>query len=111
MERVNNMFCKHCGKEIAPDAHFCGNCGTKIQQQTETPTCDQRTKGKNYSSIAIALGLYGGGLLAITGFALMFTGPIIALIVALGGIVFGLPIIGIIAGILETIKINRKIRK
>lgn len=27
------MFCKNCGSQLANDAAFCGNCGTKVDTQ------------------------------------------------------------------------------
>lgn len=29
------MFCKQCGKELRKGAAFCGNCGTRIQVESE----------------------------------------------------------------------------
>lgn len=28
------MFCPNCGKELMPEALFCGNCGTKVESYT-----------------------------------------------------------------------------
>lgn len=29
------MYCKVCGENLKPDAKFCGNCGTKVEKETD----------------------------------------------------------------------------
>ncbi len=37
------MFCSHCGKESAPDVHFCSNCGRAVAVQfVQQPVADPR---------------------------------------------------------------------
>ncbi|HEU5410708.1 MAG TPA: zinc ribbon domain-containing protein [Candidatus Acidoferrales bacterium] len=37
------MFCSHCGKESAPDVHFCSNCGRALAVQfVQQPVADPR---------------------------------------------------------------------
>src|SRR5699024_9805317 len=35
-------FCKHCGKELLPDAKFCKHCGQSITDQEEIPQQSQK---------------------------------------------------------------------
>lgn len=33
------MFCKNCGRQLPPDAHFCGNCGNRVREEgAEVPS-------------------------------------------------------------------------
>ncbi len=38
------MFCQVCGKENPENAHFCGDCGTKLIGASSKPTSDQQAK-------------------------------------------------------------------
>lgn len=32
------MFCRQCGKPLAPGANFCGNCGVPVNPTTFSPS-------------------------------------------------------------------------
>ena|SRR5690348_6818439 len=44
------MFCSHCGKEAASDAHFCPNCGRALAVQfVQQPVADPRYAPQGYA--------------------------------------------------------------
>lgn len=68
-ERIKNMFCPNCGKELAEDIKFCPECGKaiSIQKQPEYKK-DKNTKQKS-KKVYDGLGLV---ILIICGFCALF---------------------------------------
>ena len=42
------VFCDSCGHRLKPNAKFCGECGTHVQENTEEPP--NETKASEYRS-------------------------------------------------------------
>ena len=64
------MICRFCGKEIADDSNFCGNCGNILNQSAQQPFSEQKII--NYEKRSITLGIIG----IITSFILSVVGCI-----------------------------------
>lgn len=48
------MFCRECGNENVESAHFCGSCGTKIEQNKQSPNRKWLISGILFSLLCIA---------------------------------------------------------
>ena len=51
------MFCRHCGKEIADDSHFCPICGTEVTEASPNQPEQKSESLKVRKSIMMAGGL------------------------------------------------------
>lgn len=51
----NKHYCPNCGAELKPGAKFCGNCGYRLDSNTNTPTRENKPKNKHYGLLIIVL--------------------------------------------------------
>lgn len=103
------MYCNHCGKELQPNATFCGECGESAGSAPPTLAQDRLTRHLNLLGVLwitlSSMRLLGGGVILLVAGFIPIGGSeasirnlIYMLVLFLGGAIVALAVAGGLAG-------------
>jgi hypothetical protein len=83
---VKAMYCHKCGKEAAPEATFCPNCGAPLRTTAMGPGYQVEKAVSPFSRLAALLLCFFLGCLGVHRFYVGKVGTGVAMIFTLGGL-------------------------